>query len=756
MIDLSSLNDKQIEAVKYDDGPLLVLAGAGSGKTRVITYKISYLIDNGIDYKSILAMTFTNKAAEEMKERVSKLINDDSKNIFISTFHKFCGRVLRNFIDKLGYTNSFTIYDTLDQKKLIANIIKDFEFENLKEKSVARVISNCKCHNISPEDYEKEAYSDNEKNTSKCFYEYQKRMFKLNAIDFDDMLILTVKLLKEHKDVKEYINNRFKYLLVDEYQDTNSIQFELIKLLSPNGEHLTVVGDDDQSIYKFRGAEIANILDFESNFKNTKVIKLTQNYRSTNNILYLANSVIKHNFNRMGKELWSENGDGDKPVYNRYDDDRTESLKVIKNIIDRADIKNTAVLYRRNAQSRNLEESCRQFNIPYVIIGDVGFYERKEIKDILAYLHVVANQNDNISLFRAINTPRRGVGDSSISKLIQYSNDNNISVYESLKFAKEVGLKGKALDGINKFIYLIEEIKNKTEIEHMIDMILEIGEYQNYLIDEYGKVEADDRLNNIKELKNNAVSFKFKAMNNNDYDDELFRDYKENLSGVELLNEFLNDLALISSTDNLDDTKDKLTLMTLHSSKGLEYNNIYIVGINENNSPSQMSLGSEDDIEEERRLCYVGITRAKKHLYLSSYKYGFYNGQQMLFDESRFISEMDDTYLDKKDSSTNAGIDIFSTDRSYKKRNNNYNDYVLKPAKKVVTTNTENLYKLGKSIKKSDKLEYGVGDRVTHIKYGDGVVKNIVDQPADFEVTVDFDDFGEKSFYATFAKLTKI
>ena len=756
MIDLSSLNDKQIEAVKYDDGPLLVLAGAGSGKTRVITYKISYLIDNGIDYKSILAMTFTNKAAEEMKERVSKLINDDSKNIFISTFHKFCGRVLRNFIDKLGYTNSFTIYDTLDQKKLIANIIKDFEFENLKEKSVARVISNCKCHNISPEDYEKEAYSDNEKNTSKCFYEYQKRMFKLNAIDFDDMLILTVKLLKEHKDVKEYINNRFKYLLVDEYQDTNSIQFELIKLLSPNGEHLTVVGDDDQSIYKFRGAEIANILDFESNFKNTKVIKLTQNYRSTNNILNLANSVIKHNFNRMGKELWSENGDGDKPVYNRYDDDRTESLKVIKNIIDMADIKNTAVLYRRNAQSRNLEESCRQFNIPYVIIGDVGFYERKEIKDILAYLHVVANQNDNISLFRAINTPRRGVGDSSISKLIQYANDNNISVYESLKFAKEVGLKGKALDGINKFIYLIEEIKNKTEIEHMIDMILEVGEYQNYLIDEYGKVEADDRLDNIKELKNNAVSFKFKAMNNNDYDDELFRDYKENLSGVELLNEFLNDLALISSTDNLDETKDKLTLMTLHSSKGLEYNNIYIVGMNENNLPSQMSLGSEDDIEEERRLCYVGITRAKKHLYLSSYKYGFYNGQQMLFDESRFISEMDDTYLDKKDSSTNDGIDIFSTDRSYKKRNNNYNDYVLKPAKKVATTNTENLYKLGKSIKKSDKLEYGVGDRVTHIKYGDGVVKNIVDQPADFEVTVDFDDFGEKSFYAAFAKLTKI
>ena len=767
MIDLNLLNIEQIEAVEYDGGPLLILAGAGSGKTRVITYKISYLIESGIDYRSILAMTFTNKAADEMKERVKQLISDENKTVFISTFHKFCGRVLRNFIDRLGYNNNFTIYDTLDQKKLISEIKKDLGFDNIKEKSVVNTISYLKSHNIQFDDYYKDKITENDKNTYLCIKEYIDRMFKVNAIDFDDMLILTVKLLNEHKDIKDFINNRFKYVLVDEYQDTNSIQFELIKLLSPNGEHLTVVGDDDQSIYKFRGANISNILNFEDSFKNTKIIKLTQNYRSTNNILNLANSVISHNIGRMGKNLWSENGDGDKPIYINYPNDKNEAYKTIFNIKEINDYKNTAILYRKNSQSRSLEESCIQLNVPYVIIGGIEFYERKEVKDVLAYLRIASNENDIVSFHRVINIPRRGIGDTSVQKLIDYSNVNNITIFDSLNHAKDIGIKGKALDGINKFVDIINNIKNKTEIEHMIDVILEVGEYENYLVDEFGRVEADDRLDNIKELKNKASSFKMFLYSQSI--DESLKEYKENMSGIELLNEFLNELALVSPTDNINDNESKLTMMTLHASKGLEYDNIYIVGMNEGTLPSNMSLEFEDDIEEERRLCYVGITRAKKHLTLSSFKYGFINGQYLPLEESRFVSEMDNKYLNK----INLSNDLDFNDNYYNKPNyknnyknnfstikynkkNNYNFDSDEKIKNKFKINIDNAYTTGKNIVKSDKLEYDIGDRVTHIKFGEGIVKNIINQPTDYEVTVLFDDFGEKCFYAAFAKLKKV
>lgn len=627
-MDLSVLNKEQKEAVLYNDGPLLIIAGAGSGKTKAITYKVAYLIDSGVKPEDIIAITFTNKAADEMRDRVYGLIGNDTK-VFISTFHKFCGRILRAYIDTIGYSRDFSIYDSDDSLSLMNKVVKDFGYDDKKvnPKACMKRLSSIKNQGISIDAYEKDAKSEHGKDFARCFREYEKRMFKNNAVDFDDMLLLTVRVLKENEVVRKKLSSKYKYILVDEYQDTNLIQFELIKLLVKGTDNkLTVVGDDDQSIYKFRGADIKNILEFEDAFKGSKVIKLTQNYRSTNNILKVANTVIKNNIGRKGKELWSKNGDGEKVIYTEYEDDSKEAYSVINKIKRNRHYKDTAVLYRTNAQSRKFEEMCMSLNIPYKLIGGISFYQRREIKDILAYLHILINERDSESLQRIINVPKRGIGDTSLEKIVAFASEKDISVLEALKKIDDIAITKKAKDGVKSFIELYDKLKNEPEIDLIIGMILDNG-YEDYLIDEYGRDEARERKENIEELMNKAVAFK-KA-----YPDLV-------------LNDFLYEIALVSSVDELDDTDDKLTLMTLHASKGLEYDTVYLVGLNDGVFPTFMSK-EENNLEEERRLCYVGITRAKTNLYISSSKLILKYGKVQHCMPSEFIDEMDTDAIEK-------------------------------------------------------------------------------------------------------------
>ena len=767
-MDLSGLNNEQKEAVVYNDGPLLIIAGAGSGKTRVITYKVAYLVDSGVNPSSILAITFTNKAANEMKERVEQLLQDNSKKVFISTFHKFCGRVLRSFIDTIGYNTNFSIYDSDDQKKIINKIIKDLGYDDkkIKARAIANRISYCKNHDISIDEYEKSAKSDTEKIYAKVFRMYDELMFKNNALDFDDMLLLTVRVLKENENVRKILSSRFKYILVDEYQDTNLVQFEIIRLLiSEDDNMLTVVGDDDQSIYKFRGADIRNILEFETSYKNAKVIKLTQNYRSTNNILKVANSIIKNNNGRKSKNLWSENGDGIKVIFTEYEDDTKEAYSVINDIKKNLSLKDTAVLYRTNAQSRRFEEMCVSLSVPYTLVGSVSFYERREIKDILAYMHLIVNPSDTNSLFRVINVPKRGIGETTISKILEFAGENNITPFEAIFNFEKLNVSEKIKTKIKSFVDLIIKIKNENEIDAIIDTLLK-DSYEEFLIDEYGDEEAKERLYNIYELRNKAITFKQTYPENAEND--ILRDFAKNMSAKVILEDFLYEISLVSDTDDLNSDDNKLTLMSLHASKGLEYDNIYLTGMNEGVFPSYQSLVADDksEIEEERRLCYVGVTRAKKRLYLTSSKRRFVNGSYNTYLISRFVDEIDDGLIDKNVLSV-KGIISDSNDDSYwgygkrdfayrkfenKEKNKLFSDSVSKiDLKKSIDT-----YKTGENIVKMSKLDYAVGDTVTHVKFGDGEVMKIEDIGRDYEVTVKFEEYGEKTLFATFAKLKKI
>lgn len=766
-MDLSLLNEQQKEAVLYNDGPLLVIAGAGSGKTRVITYKIAKLIEDGVNPQNILAITFTNKAATEMKERVDAILNNDSNQVFISTFHKFCGRLLRVYIESIGYNRNFSIYDTDDQKKLVTKIIKDLKYDDkkVKAKAVLNKISYCKNHNIDIDEYRKEVKSDMDKIYVRCFEEYEKQMFNNNALDFDDMLILTVKVLKSDENIRKRISSKFKYILVDEYQDTNLVQFDIIKLLTKdNNNNLTVVGDDDQSIYKFRGADISNILEFEHNFKNSKVIKLTQNYRSTNNILSVANSVIKNNQGRKSKELWSQNGDGAQVVFTEYEDDYKEAYSIISNIKNNRDYKNTAILYRTNAQSRKFEEMCVSFSVPYTLVGGVNFYERKEIKDVLAYMHVLVNPNDTNSLFRIINIPKRGIGDTTLSKIVSYANENNLSIYDAICNIDSVDLGNKIKERIKDFVNLITMLKNENQIDDIINKLLS-NCYEEYLIDEYGNEEGKERIENVNELRNKAVTFR------NTYhqivDNRIFQDLSANMSAQVILEDFLYEIALVSDIDNLNESDDKLTLMSLHASKGLEYDNIYLTGMNDGIFPSYQSITSDnsiEEIEEERRLCYVGITRAKKYLYLSGARRRMQNGSYNTYQVSRFVNEIDNDFITKNLLTASDPFDDFNNDgfRSYKSTKFNRVDYnkEFEPSNSLVSKidlkKSIDTYKTGKNIIKATSLDYKVGDNVSHIKFGNGKVKQIVDVGRDYEVTVEFDDFGEKTLFAAFAKLEKV
>lgn len=680
-MDLSSLNKEQKEAVLYNDGPLLIIAGAGSGKTRVITYKIANLIDNGIYPGSILAITFTNKAADEMRDRVIELIGIRAKNCFISTFHKFCGRVLRIYIENIGYRNDFSIYDTDDVKSLLSRIIKDLGYDDkkIKAKAVASKISYCKNHGLDIEEYcSSKKPTDIDLAMTECAKEYEKRMFENNAIDFDDMLLLCVRVLKEVPEALKALQNKFKYILIDEYQDTNLVQFEIIKLLLKDSDNLlTVVGDDDQSIYKFRGADISNILEFEDSFPGAKVIKLTQNYRSTNNILNVANCIIKNNEGRKGKTLWSSNGDGDIVKFTEYEDDTKEAKEIIKKISKDREYKNIAILYRTNAQSRKFEEMCVNLGVPYQLVGGVNFYQRKEIKDVLAYLHLLVNPSDTNSLFRIINVPKRGIGGVTLDKVLKYAGDNNLLPLNAIFDYDKIDLTARAKNSLKSFVDFILMLKSESSIDNIIDKIVKLG-YEDYLKDEYGNEEAMERMQNIIELKDKATSFikTYPEFIEND----ILKDLAKNVSSETILNDFLNEVSLVADVDRLNSVDDKLTLMTLHGSKGLEYDTVYMTGMNEFVFPSYMAIldGGKDEVEEERRLCYVGVTRAKKHLYLSAARRMMRNGNYQSFDVSRFIDEIDSDLIEKNELPTlNNYFDGDYSNRDFNSRrySNNFTNY---------------------------------------------------------------------------------
>ena len=776
-----TLNPKQKEAVLHTDGPLLILAGAGSGKTRVLTHRIAYLIDEcGVNPWNIMAITFTNKAAGEMRERVDNLVGFGAESIWISTFHSSCVRILRRHIENLGYTTSFSIYDSDDQKTLMRQVFKtlDIDTKQFKERSVLAAISSAKDKLITPEEFLLNAGGDfREKKTGEIYKEYQKQLKKNNALDFDDLIVKTVELFQNNPQILDYYQERFRYIMVDEYQDTNMAQFKLVSLLASKYRNLCVVGDDDQSIYRFRGADIQNILSFENTFPGTMVIKLEQNYRSTQNILDAANEVIRHNFGRKDKTLWTANGEGDKILFKQFDTAKDEADFVVRQIRDSGySYQDQAVLYRTNAQSRLLEERCIFYNVPYRLVGGVNFYQRKEIKDILAYLKTIANGVDDLSVIRIINVPKRGIGATTIGRVTAFASEHSMSFYDTLKEAKQIPGIGKAAEKISRFIAQMEAFRamaysEEYSMKDLIGHILEDTGYEEELQEE-GEIEAQTRLENIEELVNKAAAY-------------------EEDSEHPTLDEFLEQVALVADIDNVDDTEDRVTLMTLHSAKGLEFPKVYLVGMEDGLFPGMMSImsGDKTEMEEERRLCYVGITRAKKELVLTASRQRMINGETRWSKPSRFINEIPPNLLDtdklqpvfgksKQDDPGDFGLPWDQGSKSGVNRfGMGYNAYASKTTSP--SGNSGAGYKNAKNsgtggfgssmqslepkkkpgfgktftVQKAASLAYKEGDRVKHAKFGEGTVKEIIDGARDYEVTVEFDKGGQKKMLAGFAKL---
>lgn len=768
-----TLNPEQKRAVLHDKGPLLILAGAGSGKTRVLTHRIAYLIEErGVNPYHILAITFTNKAAKEMRERVDKIVGNGGEDIWVSTFHSTCVRILRRFADTIGYTRSFTIYDTDDQKTLMREICKYLNIDTKKtnERSILSVISKSKDELISPEEFAKNAFGDNQRNKyAQAYTEYQKRLRQSNAMDFDDLITKTVELFQTNSEALEYYQRRFQYIMVDEYQDTNTAQFQLIHLLASGfnlyGEreyNLCVVGDDDQSIYKFRGANIYNILNFEKTFPNTNVIKLEQNYRSTKNILNAANEVICNNKGRKDKSMWTDNEDGDPVRFFQFSTDFEEADAItseIKQMTDQGDANynDFAVLYRTNAQSRLFEEKLIQKNIPYKVIGSINFYARKEIKDILAYLKTINNGLDNIAVKRIINVPRRGIGLTTVDRVNDYAVAHEISFYEALTRAQYIPGLERSASKLTPFISLIEGLKSKVNqegypIAELIDDILDATGYLRELEQE-GKEESEDRIGNINELVSKMADYADKCLE------------QPTLSG------FLEEVALVADIDNLNEDANSIVLMTLHSAKGLEFLYVYLCGMEEGVFPGYMSLFADnpnEEIEEERRLCYVGFTRAMKQLTLTAAKQRMLRGETQYNKPSRFIHEIPRFLLTMNAPGPKKAQYHFSdnTDIADNMKPNNDsldNPFVFDKPKPGVYKQSQANYKpfLSPATKQFEgkqmgTLDYGVGDDVKHIKFGVGTVTNITKGGKDYEVTVEFPNFGVKKLLASFANLKRI
>ena len=734
-----SLNDKQKEAVFYSDGPLLILAGAGSGKTRVLTHRVAYLIhEKNVNPYNIMAITFTNKAAREMRDRINRLIGHGAEAVWVSTFHSACVRILRRYIDRIGYNNNFTIYDSDDQKTAIKAACKKLQVDTkfIKERAIMSAISMAKNNMITPEEYRNSADDIRTKIISKVYEEYQSRLKKNNALDFDDLLVKTIELFKSDKEVLMAYQDRLQYIMVDEYQDTNRVQFEFIKLLADKYKNICVVGDDDQSIYKFRGADISNILNFEQIFTGTKVIKLEQNYRSTKNVLEAANQVIAHNYSRKQKTLWTEREAGDLVEFRQLDNEYHEAefiVNSIKDLIDenRYDYKDIACLYRTNAQSRVIEEALLKENIPYKIIGGQNFYQRKEIKDLIAYLKTISNGDDDFAVRRIINVPKRGIGATTIEKVQKYADDNNMSFYQALEDKKcRISLGPRAEGKVNSFVYFIQRMKAELEYDSISDLmenILSETGYEDELKME-DTDEANARLENINEFFNKIV----------DYEDKCKQAGKENN-----LDEFLEEIALVADIDNFDENENYVVLMTVHSAKGLEFPKVFLCGMEDGLFPSKMTLLSDDksEIEEERRLCYVAITRAMDSITMTSAKRRMMRGDLYIMKVSRFITEIPGLSADlEKTRKKRTGM------RSEEERE------ALQRGFKRKTSYSLDMFKSAKL----ESLDYQVGDRVRHMKFGDGTVTDIKDGGKDYEVTVDFDTAGTRKLFATFAKLKKI
>ena len=745
-----TLNKPQKEAVFHTEGPLLILAGAGSGKTRVLTHRIAYLIEEkGVNPWNILAITFTNKAAEEMRQRVDSLVGIGAESIWVSTFHSMCVRILRRYIDRLGYDNRFTIYDTDDQKTLMKEVCRktDIDTKRFKERMLLSVISSATNEMILPEEFELNAGGDFvQLKIAKVYKEYEAQMRANNALDFDDLLVKTVQLLETQPDVRENYQERFRYIMVDEYQDTNTVQFRLVSLLAGKYRNLCVVGDDDQSIYKFRGANIRNILDFEKEFSDAKVIKLEQNYRSVGNVLEVANSVIRNNKGRKEKTLWTDNEKGEKIRLRQFDTAYDEAQFIAEDIKDEtaqgANYSDHAVLYRTNAQSRLLEEKFVAMNIPYKIVGGINFYSRREIKDVLSYLKTIDNGKDDLAVRRIINVPKRGIGLTTINRIQESAAARGIGFYDALSAPDLIPGIGRSASKLDSFAALIEYFKGRSEESGVTDLLTEVIEKTGYT----ESLEADDpeeleaRVQNIDELVSKAAVYEESCSD---------RGERPTLSG------FLEEVALVADIDSVAEDRDYVILMTLHSAKGLEFPHVYLAGMEDGLFPSYMSISGDDpeELEEERRLCYVGVTRAEEKLTLTCARMRLVRGERQYNSMSRFIKEMPSALIDtgKREGGFSQNVSL-GEKRTYSSEVSGYkrSAYAQKPAFAAIQKGS------GLMAKKSEGLSYGVGDRVRHVKFGDGTVTEIKEGGRDYEVTVQFDTAGVRKMFALFAKLIKI
>ena len=749
---LDGLNREQQQAVQHTEGPLLILAGAGSGKTKVLTVRIAYLLAQGVNPYEILAITFTNKAAKEMKSRVEGLVGDVANRIWLSTFHSFCAKFLRFELDNfLGYNSNFTIYDTDDQKTLMRDVCKLLQIDTkiYKERMLIGTISHAKNEMLTPEEFRLQAGGDfHQKKIADVYEEYEKQLRANNALDFDDLLLKTVQLFQTQRDVLEYYQERFRYIMVDEYQDTNGVQFELVRLLASRYQNLCVVGDDDQSIYKFRGADIRNILDFEKVFTKAAVIKLEQNYRSTANILNAANAVISHNHGRKDKTLWTDNEDGDKIAFRQFDTAFDEAEYIVSDIKEHVekgecDYQDNAILYRTNAQSRMFEEKFVTANIPYKIIGGINFYARREIKDILAYLKTVDNGQDDLAVRRIINVPKRGIGLTSINRVQEYAAMHEKGFYECLKGADLIPDIGRGVSKLESFVALIEHFKVDAKELTLHELMQEIIDETGYIesIQAESEIEAQARIENIDELLNKVVAY-----------EEVCEEHDEPVT----LSGFLEEVALVADIDNLDENSDYVVLMTLHSAKGLEFPRVYLAGMEDGLFPSYMTVTADDpdELEEERRLCYVGITRAKNELTMTCARRRMVRGETQYNKMSRFLKEVPLELISTGNKFSGNGKSL--TDHADHEEPERKTDYQM--ARQAFKTKAFAAVQQRKSFGKpaGGKLEYGVGDRVRHIKFGEGTVLSIVEGGRDYEVTVNFDGPGTKKMFAAFAKLQKI
>ena len=743
---LAGLNDKQKEAVLHFEGPLLILAGAGSGKTRVLTHRIAYLIEeHQVPPYHILALTFTNKAANEMRERVNNILEYGAGSIWVSTFHSTCVRILRRFIDHLGYDNAFTIYDSDDQKSLMKDICKQLNIDTkkYKERTFLNAISSAKDELKTPEQYADEVAKEyNKKIFGRVYKEYQKRLKQNNALDFDDLIMLTVQLFQQNAEILNHYQERFPFILVDEYQDTNTAQFTLLSLLASRYQNLCVVGDDDQSIYRFRGANIHNILNFEKIFPATKVIRLEQNYRSTKNILAAASGVIKHNSMRKEKTLWTTAEAGAPISYGRYDNEYEEAQGIAadihRQVKDGMSYSDFAILYRTNAQSRVFEEKLIYEGIPYRIIGAVNFYARKEIKDILCYLKTINNSADDIAIKRIINIPRRGIGQTTIGRISDYAFSQEMPFYEALRRVDEIPGCTRASAKIHSFVSLIEHFRMKLrgEMYSLEDMTQELLDVTGYVreLEAEDTDEANGRIENIESLMNKIVQYE-----------------EDNNGGT--LNDLLEDIALVADIDTVSDDAEQVLLMTLHSAKGLEFPNVYICGMEETIFPGASAVFGDDpsELEEERRLCYVGITRAMKKLTLTSANQRMRNGEMNFNRPSRFINEIPrhlvkQTYGAVLKPETESKPTEFSRTKASLYTKDRKNPFANNPY----------IQKGMGSASPAGAPDYQVGDRVSHTKFGQGIVRSLTKLTNDYEVVIEFDGFGQRKLRSSFAKLTKL